>query len=71
MTDHTSNGPIHHAERSPRWEFWLYFSMIFAAALPVAAGFWLHALATGRGGAGPVARAWAKAWEVTPLIFSA
>ena len=70
MTDQTSNGPMHHAERKPRAEFWIYFTRIFLAALPVAFGFCLHARLTGRGGPGPVARAWAKAWEITPLIFS-
>ncbi|MFN3260236.1 MAG: cytochrome PufQ [Pikeienuella sp.] len=70
MTDQTSNGPVNHSERKPRAEFWIYFALIFFAALPVAFGFCVYARMTGQGGPGPVARAWAKAWEITPLIFS-
>jgi hypothetical protein len=54
-------------------EFTIYFSIIFVLAIPFATVFWvldiirkqtlmLH---------GPLARAWAEADRVTPLIFSA
>jgi hypothetical protein len=54
-------------------EFTVYFSIIFVLAIPFATVFWvldvirkqtlmLH---------GPLARAWAEADRVTPLIFSA
>ncbi|MDU8910940.1 cytochrome PufQ [Aestuariicoccus sp. MJ-SS9] len=73
MTDFTSNDPRprHHAKRG--MEFTVYFSIIFALAIPFAMVGWmldvfqkqtlmLH---------GPLARAWAEADRITPLIFSA
>ncbi|MEM8753704.1 MAG: cytochrome PufQ [Pseudomonadota bacterium] len=71
MSDQTTNGFIPRAERKPGFEFWIYFAAIFLVALPFGVGFALWALATGKPGRGPVARAYAKAWEITPLIFSA
>lgn len=70
MTDQTSQVPVH-AERKPRAEFWLYFAIIFVVALPFALGFWLFATLAGHEGRGPLGRAYDKAWEITPLIFSA
>ncbi len=70
MTHHTAHVPMH-SERKPRAEFWLYFAIIFVVALPFALGFWAFAALTGREGRGPIGRAYDKAWEITPLIFSA
>ena len=73
MTDMTSNPPKHrhHAKRGT--EFHVYFGILFVLAIPFATLFWvldvfqkqtlnLH---------GPLARAWAEADRITPLIFSA
>lgn len=73
MTDFTSSDPRprHSAKRGT--EFTVYFSIIFLLAIPFAMVGWvlevfqkqtlmLH---------GPLARAWAEADRITPLIFSA
>ncbi len=73
MTDHNINGPMPRVRRQPKAEFYTYFAIIFAAALPVAFLSW--ALASLRQGTlktkGPVARAWSQARIITPMIFSA
>ena len=75
MTDFTANGPRaqrHHGAKRGT-EFLIYFIIIFVFAIPFATAFWmldvfqkqtlnLH---------GPLARAWAEADRITPLIFSA
>jgi len=54
-------------------EFIFYFSIIFVLAIPFAVAFWMldvfqkHTLFLH----GPLARAWAEADRITPLIFSA
>ena len=72
MTDFTSNAP--RARTTKRGaEFNVYFGIIFTLALPFSSASWvldvfqrqtlnLH---------GPLARAWAEADRITPLIFSA
>ncbi|MFD1341225.1 cytochrome PufQ [Litorisediminicola beolgyonensis] len=71
MSDFTSNAPRHRSRRGT--EFLLYFSLIFILAIPFATVFWLldvfqkqtlflH---------GPLARAWAEADRITPILFSA
>ena len=74
MSDQTSNGgmetPVH---KAPRTEFYVYFAIIFVAALPLACLAW--ALSMLRHGTlankGPIARAWSQARIITPMIFSA
>jgi len=72
MTDFTSDTPKRHSARRGA-EFHLYFGIIFVLAIPFATVSWiadvfqrqtlnLH---------GPLARAWAEADRITPLIFSA
>ena len=74
MTDVTSDTvrtPKAHARRGA--EFMVYFSIIFVLAIPFAAVGWVldvfqkHTLMLH----GPLARAWAEADRITPLIFSA
>ncbi|MGR3494470.1 cytochrome PufQ [Citreimonas sp.] len=74
MADFTTNETRyrgHHARRDT--EFTVYFTIIFVLAIPFATVGWvlevfqkqtlmLH---------GPLARAWAEADRITPLIFSA
>ena len=74
MTDITSNAPRarhHHVKRGA--EFIIYFSILFVLAIPFATGAWV--LEVIRKGTlnlhGPLARAWAEADRITPLIFSA
>ncbi len=74
MADFTSNEPRHKGHHVRRGtEFLVYFSIIFVLAIPFAIVGWvldvfqkqtlmLH---------GPLARAWAEADRITPLIFSA
>jgi hypothetical protein len=45
MTDHTAGdghgmGGAHHAQRTPKAEFYLYFGLIFLIAIPFAAVAW-------------------------------
>jgi hypothetical protein len=61
------------AGRRRSGEYILYFVVIFLLALPFAAVDWVRDVAA-RGTlnlAGPLARAWAEAERVVPLIFSA
>jgi hypothetical protein len=76
MTDHTAGdghgmGGAHHAQRTPRAEFYLYFGLIFLIAIPFAAVAWLVQLAIERRLPvhGPLARAWKEAGSITPEIF--
>ena len=73
MTDVASNTSKSRTSSKRSMEFTFYFSIIFVLAIPFATVFWvldvvrkqtlmLH---------GPLARAWAEADRVTPLIFSA
>lgn len=75
MTDFTSNEPHHQHHHKTRKgaEYMVYFCILFVLAIPFATVFWvldvfqkqtlmLH---------GPLARAWAEADRITPLIFSA
>ncbi|MCC1492425.1 cytochrome PufQ [Cognatishimia sp. F0-27] len=72
MADFTSQEPRRHTTKRGA-EFTFYFSIIFLLAIPFAMVGWvlevfqkqtlmLH---------GPLARAWAEADRITPLIFSA
>ena len=72
MSDVTSELPKTRSTQRRNFEYVLYFSIIFVLAIPFATVFWvldvirkqtlmLH---------GPLARAWAEADRVTPLIFS-
>lgn len=74
MTDQTTNGHVQHrAHKTPKAEFYTYFAIIFAAAIPVAMLSWV--LASIKSGSfqtkGPIARAWTQARIITPMIFSA
>ncbi len=73
MTDFASNPPPRHLPHKRRSvEFNLYFGLIFILALPPAFVGWLRDIARRRtlNLLGPVARAWAEADRITPLIFS-
>ncbi|MBJ6370105.1 cytochrome PufQ [Sedimentitalea arenosa] len=56
-----------------RWEFNLYFTLIFLFAVPFATVDWLKHVKRRRtlNLRGPLARAWAEADRITPVIFSA
>ncbi|QFT64963.1 PufQ cytochrome subunit [Roseivivax halotolerans] len=71
MTDFTSNPPRARSKRGT--EFLLYFSLIFVLAIPFATAFWLLDVFQKQtlNLHGPLARAWAEADRITPLIFSA
>jgi hypothetical protein len=73
MSDFTSDSPRHHRSNKRGAEYMVYFGILFILAIPFATVFWvldvfqkqtlmLH---------GPLARAWAEADRITPLIFSA
>ncbi len=74
MTDIT-NAPVE--VRTPGkkrgLEFNIYFSLIFILAIPVGTERWIANVVRKRSldVRGPLARAWAEADRITPLIFSA
>lgn len=73
MTDFTANPPRqkHHVKRSA--EYVTYFVLLFVLAIPFATVGWVIDVIR-RGTLnlhGPLARAWAEADRITPLIFSA
>ncbi|MEM7752969.1 MAG: cytochrome PufQ [Pseudomonadota bacterium] len=73
MTDMT-NAPTHRVVNRKRGlEFQIYFSLIFILALPVGTERWIASVVRKRSldTRGPLARAWADADRITPLIFSA
>lgn len=73
MTDHTAGSTSHgHARRrGSRVEFYVYFTLIFLLATPVAVTMWLVSLVIDRRlpPQGPFARAWREAGMITPEIF--
>ncbi len=75
MTDMTSNPPTHSRApgRKRGMEFNIYFTLIFILAIPVGTERWLANVVRNRtlDVRGPLARAWAEADRITPLIFSA
>jgi hypothetical protein len=74
MADITSNPPPRsRCGRRRGAEFQFYFALIFAAAIPFASGAWVRDVIRHRSlnMHGPLARAWAEADRITPLIFSA
>ena len=73
MADVTSNAPRHHhAPRKRGAEFHTYFLLIFIAALPFSTVQWVIEIIHRRtlNLRGPLARAWAEADRITPLLFS-
>ncbi len=76
MSDQTAGGghvQAHHAQRTPHMEFYVYFALIFVAAIPFAVIGWMaRAVTTLRMPAmNPISRAWADAGAITPSIFRA
>jgi PufQ cytochrome subunit len=72
MSDHTAGEHGgHHAHRTPKAEFRIYFTLIFLMAIPFAAVAWVFKLITERQLPvhGPLARAWREAGAITPAIF--
>ncbi|MEM8740054.1 MAG: cytochrome PufQ [Pseudomonadota bacterium] len=70
MTDHTAGfSQLRHDRRGRGVEFWIYFALIFVAALPFALFAWARVL--GRDGKGILRRAWTEADRIVPTIFSA
>ncbi len=74
MADITSNPPPRsRCGRRRGAEFQFYFALIFVAAIPFASAAWVRDVIRHRSlnMHGPLARAWAEADRITPLIFSA
>ena len=73
MTDFASTPPRLRRPSRRDFEFHLYFALIFLLALPFAAVAWMLDSPRRRtlNLAGPLARAWAEADRITPLIFAA
>jgi hypothetical protein len=75
MSDHTAGqavGPATtHGHRTPKAEFYAYFTLIFLIAIPFAVAAWAYALIRDRHLPvhGPMARAWREAGAITPAIF--
>jgi hypothetical protein len=71
MSDTSAHGEMHHVNRVPKAEFFVYFAMIFALALlPHVLGWTIQMI---RHMALPRLSPWARAWKdaqaVTPMIF--
>ena len=74
MADITSNlPPQRSAGRKRGLEFQIYFGLIFLIAIPIGVERWVANVVRRRtlNVRGPLARAWAEADRITPLIFSA
>ncbi len=71
MSDHTAGDHETHANRTPHAEFYIYFSLIFVVAIPLAIVAWGFSLVRDRRlpVLGPLARAWREAGAITPAIF--
>ncbi len=73
MTDITNTPMPRGAGRKRGTEFKIYFTLIFILAIPVGTERWIANVVRKRSldVRGPLARAWAEADRITPLIFSA
>ena len=73
MTDMTNASVQRTVHRKRGLEFRIYFALIFILAIPVGTERWIANVVRKRSlnTRGPLARAWADADRVTPLIFSA
>ncbi|MEM7719471.1 MAG: cytochrome PufQ [Pseudomonadota bacterium] len=73
MTDMTNTPGPRSVNRKRGLEFHIYFTLIFILAIPVGTERWIANVVRKRSlnTRGPLARAWADADRVTPLIFSA
>lgn len=75
MTDFTSSETRSHKHGQTKrgTEFLVYFSIIFVVAIPFAFVIWMLEIFQKQtlNLHGPLARAWAEADRITPLIFSA
>lgn len=71
MSDQTAN--TGGAQRTPHTEFYVYFTVIFAVAIPFAILGWIaRAVITRRmPEMNPIYRAWRDAGAITPSIFRA
>ena len=72
MTDVASGTSKTRGQNRRSFEYILYFSLIFVLAIPFATVFWVLDVIRKQTPMlqGPLARAWAEANRVTPLIFS-
>lgn len=73
MADMTSNPPVRRIGRRRNAEFYVYFTLIFILAIPVGTERWIANVVRKRSlnTRGPLARAWAEADRITPMIFTA
>jgi hypothetical protein len=75
MSDHTAGHDTGHTaphgQRTPKAEFYVYFTLIFLMAIPFSVVAWVFALIRDRQLPvhGPMARAWREAGAITPAIF--
>ncbi|MBL3704321.1 protein pufQ [Sulfitobacter sp. BDSS02] len=73
MNSNVSRDPHFRAQRAERFEYRLYFTLIFLLALPFSTVEWMLCIKRQRtlNLRGPLARAWLEADRITPVIFSA
>lgn len=75
MSDHSAGHGMgqgaSHAHRTSKVEFYVYFALIFLAAIPFATAAWAFGLVRDRHLPvhGPLARAWREAGAITQAIF--
>ncbi len=72
MTDISSDPPIRRAGRRRGVEFNIYFTLIFFLAIPFGTERWIAHVIRKRSldVRGPLARAWAEADRITPMLFT-
>ncbi|NNE87979.1 MAG: protein pufQ [Silicimonas sp.] len=70
MTDMTSQTPMRDRKKqSSKGEYYAYFAILLALALPINLVIWLARIAMRKTTDGPIRMAWAQASTVTPKIF--
>ena len=72
MADTSTSPPIRRAGRRRDVEFQIYFTLIFLIAIPFGVERWIAHAVRKRSldVRGPLARAWAEADRITPILFT-
>lgn len=69
MSDLTSQTPMRERKKQSKGEYYAYFAILLALALPINLVIWLVRIAMRKSTDGPIRMAWEQASTVTPKIF--
>ena len=69
MSDLTSQAPMRERKKQSKGEYYVYFAILLALALPINLAIWLVRIAMRKSTDGPIRMAWEQASTVTPKIF--